>query len=120
VRVLLDENLPQKLRYALGKRDISTVGYMGWNGLKNGELLRAAEKNGIDVLVTGDQSLPNEQSLAGRHIAVVVLSALEWPTLRGHLELIERAIDSALPGSITPVDCGVFRRARRGAGDPSI
>ena len=30
---------------------------MGWAGLKNGELLKAAEGGGIDVLLTGDQTL---------------------------------------------------------------
>jgi hypothetical protein len=32
VKILLDENLPHKLRRALGERDVVTVGYMGWNG----------------------------------------------------------------------------------------
>jgi len=120
VRVLLDENLPHKLRYALGNRNVITVGYMGWNGLKNGELLTTAEENGIDILVTGDQGLPHEQSLVGRRIAVVVLSAHEWTIIRDHLTMVERAIDNALPGSITPVECGVFRRTRRGTGDKAI
>ena len=34
-----------------------TVTYMGWVGLKNGELLKAAETNGFDVFLTGDQTL---------------------------------------------------------------
>jgi hypothetical protein len=42
-RVLLDENLPHDLRLALLEFDIVTVRYMSWAGLKNGELLTAAE-----------------------------------------------------------------------------
>jgi hypothetical protein len=38
---------------------------MGWASLKNGELLRAAEENGIDVLLTGDGTLSYEQNLTG-------------------------------------------------------
>ena len=35
-----------------------TVTFMGWAGLKNGELLRAAEDAGVEVLLTGSQSSP--------------------------------------------------------------
>jgi len=47
VKVLLDHNLPHKLRTILGKHDIVTASYMGWGELKNGELLRAAEDDGL-------------------------------------------------------------------------
>ena len=46
---------------------------MGWAGLKNGELPRAAESGGIEVLVTGDQTMYFEQNLAGRRLAIVAL-----------------------------------------------
>jgi len=52
VRFLVDHNLPHKLRSNLGaltKHEIVTTAYMGWNELKNGELLRAAGENGIEV-----------------------------------------------------------------------
>jgi len=55
--VLLDENLDHALRKHLGPHDISTVTYMGWAGLKNGELLQAAENGSFDVFLTGDQTL---------------------------------------------------------------
>jgi hypothetical protein len=50
VRVLLDHNLPHKLRTGLGKHEIVTASFMKWGELKNGELLRAAEVNGIDEI----------------------------------------------------------------------
>jgi len=40
--------------------------YMGWGGLKNGELLKAAEDAGIDVFVTGDQALQYQQNIASQ------------------------------------------------------
>jgi hypothetical protein len=43
VKVLLDENLPQKLRLSLTAHEVVTVSYKGWGGLKNGELLNSAE-----------------------------------------------------------------------------
>jgi hypothetical protein len=74
-----------------------------------------AEEKGIKVLVTGDRTLRYEQSLAGRRIAVVVLSAEKWPIIRDHMAMIENAIDTAVPGSFTTVDCGLFRRGRAGS-----
>jgi hypothetical protein len=57
VTVLLDENIDHRLRKDLGEHDVVTVSSMGWSGLKNGELLRTAEENGIQVFVTGDRTL---------------------------------------------------------------
>jgi hypothetical protein len=113
VRILLGENLPHKLQRALAQRDVVTVGYMAWNGLKNGALPQIAEENGIDVLVTGDTILRYEQSFKGRSISVIVLSAQKWTIIRGHMASIKQAIDSTVPGSFLAVDCGVFRRERR-------
>jgi hypothetical protein len=62
VRVLLDENIPKALRKALAGFDVSTVQYMGWAGLKNGELLSTAEAGGFDVFVTGDKTVQFEQT----------------------------------------------------------
>jgi hypothetical protein len=112
VKVLLDENLDHALRRLLGQHEVVTVTYMGWIGLKNGELLRAAEDNGIDVLLTGDQSLRYEQNLAGRQLAVVALSAIKLPILLQFLPEIIQAIDKAAPGSFQIVDCGTFSRKR--------
>ena len=56
MKVLLDENLAHRLRKNLGAHEVFTVSYKGWAGLKNGELLRAAEDDGIEVFLTGDQT----------------------------------------------------------------
>ena len=111
--VLLDENIDHRLRKNLGEHDVVTVSYMGWSGLKNGELLRTAEENGIQVFVTGDRTLTYEQNLTGRSLAIVVLSSIEWPILRKNLPLIVTAINNAVPGSYQAVDCGTFSRKGR-------
>ena len=85
---------------------------MGWASLKNGELLRTAEENGVDVFLTGDGTLSYEQNLIGRRLAVVALSAIQLPIIRKHLPKIIAAIDSAVPGSFQAVDCGTFSRKR--------
>jgi hypothetical protein len=53
---------------------VSTAYELDWATLKNGELLRLAEENGFEVLVTTDTNLRYQQNLAERRIAVVVLS----------------------------------------------
>jgi hypothetical protein len=112
VRVLLDENLDHALRKLLGPHDVATVTYMGWAGLKNGELLRAAENDGFDVFLTGDQTLAQEQNLAERRLAVVALSAIQLPIIRENLMKIISAIGTAAPGSFQIVECGSFSRRR--------
>jgi predicted nuclease of predicted toxin-antitoxin system len=115
VRVLLDHNLPHKLRTnlgALGKHEIVTASYLGWGELKNGELLRTAEENGIEVFVTGDQSLVYEQNLTGRRLAILALSANNWPIVKKRVPQILAAIDRALAGSFQIVDCGTFSRKK--------
>ena len=112
MKVLLDENLDHALRQLVGLHEVVTVAYMGWAGLKNGELLRTAEENGVDVLLTGDGTLSYEQNLTGRRLAIVVLSAIQLPIIKKHLPKIVAAIDAAAPGSFRMVDCGTFSRKK--------
>jgi len=112
VKVLLDENLDHALRNLLGHHEVFTAAYMGWAGLQNGALLRAAEDDGMDVLLTGDQTLHSEQNLIGRRIAVVALSAIKLPIIRQSLPKIIAAIDAATSGSVQTVECGTFSRKR--------
>ena len=113
MKVLLDENLDHALRHHLNPHEVFTVTYVGWAGLQNGALLRAAEDNQLDVLLTGDQTLGYEQNLAGRRLAVVALSAIQLPLIKEHLPEIIVAIDNAAPGSFQIVDCGTFTRKTR-------
>jgi hypothetical protein len=110
VKVLLDENLALRLRRNLGAHEVFTVAYRGWAGLKNGELLRMPEENGIDVFLTGDRTLVYEQNLKGRSLSIVALSSVEWDILKNYLPSIIAAIDNAHSGSFQEVDCGTFSR----------
>jgi len=112
VKVLLDENLDHALRKLLGPHEVFTAAYMGWAGLKNGELLKAAEEAGIQVLLTGDQTLHAEQNLTGRRLAVVALSAIQLPIIVENLPEIIEAIAEACPGSYRMVHCGRFNRKK--------
>jgi hypothetical protein len=89
-----------------------TATYAGLGGLKNGKLLEAAVSAGFDVLVTGDKTIQYEQNLVEWRLAIVSLSAVEWPLIVSQVENIIAAIDAASPGSFTRVDCGTFSRRR--------
>jgi hypothetical protein len=110
MKVLLDEDLPHKLRLQLTDHEVSTAAYLEWSGLKNGVLLKAAEEAGFEALVTGDQNLNYQQNLTGRKIALLTLSCQEWRLMRSHINEIAAALKRATPGSFQFVHCGEFRR----------
>jgi len=50
--VLFDQGTPVPIRPFLKEHTVQTTAQRGWDKLKNGELLRAADDAGFDVLVT--------------------------------------------------------------------
>jgi predicted nuclease of predicted toxin-antitoxin system len=75
MRVLLDENIPRKLRQLFETGvEVATVGYLGWKGKKNGELLRIAQ-NEFDAFITMDKGIPHQQNLSNLKIGIVLLKA---------------------------------------------
>lgn len=75
MRLLIDECIDQRLRFLFPEHDCQTAGFAKMAGLKNGRLLDAAEAAGFDVLITVDQSIPDQQSLSGRTISILILCA---------------------------------------------
>ncbi len=75
MKLLLDENLPHRLRPLLVGHDVYTVAYMKWSGIENGQLLDLAAKNGFDALLTKDNGMPYEQNAASLPCTIVVLQA---------------------------------------------
>jgi hypothetical protein len=111
-KVLVDENLPHKLRIHLPEHEAVTVAFAGLDGMKNGELLKAAEELGYEVFLTADKALPYQQNMAGRKIAVIALSGQIWAVIRIHIQTISLAISNAQPGTLARVECGTFNRRR--------
>jgi predicted nuclease of predicted toxin-antitoxin system len=75
MRILVDECLDERLRSSFSGHDCQTARYAGFAGLKNGELLNAAESARFEVLLTADQGLEYEQNLTGRKIAIIIFHA---------------------------------------------
>jgi hypothetical protein len=97
----------------ISKHEVRTAAQQGWDTLKNGELLVAAQADGFDVLLTTDKNMRYQQNLAGRKIAVVVLGQQQWPSLRPHVRLVVEAVNAARPGSHTEIDLPVEPRSGR-------
>ncbi|MGB8918840.1 MAG: hypothetical protein WCC89_18445 [Candidatus Sulfotelmatobacter sp.] len=100
MRILLDRNVPEKVRAFLSKHEVRTISAMGWSArLKNGELLNAAEADGFDVLLTCDQNIRYQQNLSLRKLALVVLTSNLWPSVSNCGSAIQAAVENATPGS---------------------
>jgi len=39
---------------------------------------------------------------------VLIVSAINWPVVRPHIQKISVAPDEAQPGTVKTIDCGVF------------
>lgn len=103
-RVLLDENLPRKLRRELAEFSVRTVQEEGWTSFANGELLGRAQQN-FDVLLTADRRLQFQQNLARFDIGVVVVLTLNlrFRTIRAAIEPIRSALAIVKPGEVIEV-----------------
>jgi hypothetical protein len=55
--VLFDQGTPVGIRKSLSEHTVRTAAEQGWSTLLNGQLLRAAETAGFDVLLTADTGL---------------------------------------------------------------
>jgi predicted nuclease of predicted toxin-antitoxin system len=108
LKVLFDEDVPAKLARSLPRHEIHTVVSMQWGGIKNGELLTLIERERFHVFVTGDKNMHTQQRLEGQPFAVLIMSAINWPVVRPHIEKISVAIDETQPGTVTTIDCGAF------------
>src|SRR5205807_5046013 len=74
MRLLLDECVPRPLAKEFGGHDVKTAREAGLAGLKNGQLLRAAE-GVFDALITVDKSIPYQENVKSFQLAVLVLVA---------------------------------------------
>lgn len=76
MKLLLDENLPKKLKLDFDQEhEIYTVKEQGWSGIKNGQLLQLMLENQFQVLLTFDKNLQFQQNFVKYPIAVIVFTA---------------------------------------------
>ena len=103
MRLLLDENLPKKLKKNFLEHQIFTIREKGWTGKSNGVLLQLMSRGKFDALITFDQNLQHQQNFKNYTLTVIVLIAPDnsYLTLKGLVPKIKSIISSDLtPGAI--------------------
>ncbi|MDX2152566.1 MAG: hypothetical protein SFV54_17635 [Bryobacteraceae bacterium] len=105
MRLLIDECVDQRLRLPFAGHECQTVGYAGLSGVKNGILLDAAEAAGFEVIITTDQEIPFQQSVANRRIAVLILCARtnRLADLEGLVPAACAALAEIKPGTVVRI-----------------
>ena len=73
--LLLDENLPKRLKLDFPEHEVYTVRDKQWNGTKNGPLLKLLVENSFNALLTYDKNLQHQQNILKYTIIVFVLTA---------------------------------------------
>ena len=74
MRILLDENLPKRLKFELNEFDTYTIFEKEWCGLTNGKLLDKLKVENFDVLITFDKNLQFQQNFVKYPISVIILN----------------------------------------------
>jgi hypothetical protein len=105
MKVLLDECIPRKLKFALPEYDCKTVPEAGFAGQKNGRLLSLAEDAGFELFLTMDKGIEYQQNLAGRRIAILVVRARSnrLADLLSNVEACRAIMSSIRPGEVKRV-----------------
>jgi predicted nuclease of predicted toxin-antitoxin system len=99
MKLLLDENLPKRLKSDLPNHQVFTVRDMGWNGKKNGELMKLLIENNFDALITFDKNLQFQQNFEKYQLPVLVLNASDNTYLT--LQQLASKINIVIEGSLS-------------------
>ena len=103
MKLLLDENLPLKLKYRLLERglEVITIADKKWNSKQNGELLELLNDEGFTHFLTFDSHLSFQQNLLKYPIPVIAIIAPfnNYAIIMGMFEEIVRVVKTAVAGS---------------------
>jgi hypothetical protein len=104
MRILFDNGTPAPLIPFLEGHIVTKAKDAGWDKLVNGELLKAAEAAGFEVLLTTDKNMAAQQNLKSLTIAIVVLGNSQWRIVQRHVRKIAATLSAATPGSYSEVE----------------
>ncbi|EAQ68783.1 hypothetical protein SynRS9909_01080 [Synechococcus sp. RS9909] len=66
--------------------------------MTNGKLIRLAEQEGFELLITTDANLRYQQNLRERRIAILVLSTTSWPRIKAAADQVVDVVADLRPG----------------------
>lgn len=98
MRLLLDENLPKKLKKDFTEHQVFTLREKGWLGKSNGILLQLMTTEKFEALITFDQNLQHQQNFRNYSLTVIVLVAPDnsYLTLKNLIPKVKEAIERGL------------------------
>ena len=96
MKILLDECVPWPTHKFLTGHECSTAQQHGWGGIKNGDLLRLAEKK-FSLFITSDQNIRYQQNLTGRQVSILELSTNDYRRIKAAVELIRSTVAKIQP-----------------------
>ena len=103
MRLLLDENVPRKLKQDLQGHDVYTVRELGRTGNEDKEVLQFLLDFNINALITCDKNLRFQQNLAQYPTPIIILDTYTnaYPILKSLIpKLLETLQLPLLPGAI--------------------
>jgi predicted nuclease of predicted toxin-antitoxin system len=103
MRILLDENIPRRLKFDFSTDDeVISVQEMNWQGKKNGELLGLMTLKGFDVFITLDKNLQYQQNLKRFSIQIIILDATDtrYQSLETLVSKVKQALSKKISGQI--------------------
>lgn len=104
MKILLDECVDWRLSRAIVGHEVKTARQMGWQAIKNGDLLALAAQH-FEIFVTVDRNLPSQQNIRALPIAVIVIQARtnRIADLLPGVPSLLKAIEFANSGTVTLV-----------------
>ena len=90
----------------LPKHGVVHAQMLGWDELANGSLIKAAEGQGFEVMITVDKNLQYQQSLKDRSLSIIVLAPLfvYYENLAPLVPQIENALQDLPKGSFLVIE----------------
>lgn len=75
MKILLDENIDVRMKLLFPSGiEVYTVKDMGWNGIKNGELIQLLSQNNFDYWIVVDKNIPYQQNTSNIPFTIIVLN----------------------------------------------
>jgi hypothetical protein len=104
MKILLDENVHHGFRKILESHEVYTVQFMGWTGVKNGNLLKLADGK-FDLLITLDTGILYENDFTGLNISVITLisKSVQFKDLLPLVPRLLTEINQIKPGKIVNI-----------------
>lgn len=106
MKILIDENLPKRLKQYFSNHSIFTVHDMKWQSKSNGELLKMMESEGFDILFTFDKNLQYQQNIYKYSIIIIVFDTYDnsFESLEPYLGEVGDLLNSDLSNKVYVID----------------